>query len=98
LDLARVREAYRDNLRWVLEDVTERLLPGVSGTVALSADHGNAMGEWGVWAHPPAAVVPSVRKVPWATVEGGDRTIQVGARRPSGDAQLDDQLAALGYK
>lgn len=59
-----VREAFWDNLAYVFASV-ERLLDNVDGTVAVTADHGNALGEWGMWGH--RAYVPSraLRKVPW---------------------------------
>jgi len=65
--------AYRDNLRWVLDDVS-RLLEATTARVALTSDHGNAAGEWGVWSHPPGVPVPALRKVPWVDRRGtGDR-------------------------
>lgn len=88
------------NLRWVLDDVTERLLPNCEATVAISADHGNAMGEWGEWHHPPGALGPQVRRVPWLTVEATDsRSIEPdtdGAETVN--ASTDTQLKALGYR
>lgn len=97
-------KAYRDNLRWVLDDVTERLMPNVDGTVTLSADHGNAMGEWGEWAHPPGALGPAVRRVPWVPVECTDtqtvtptvESIHEPVQTEKGS--IDAQLEALGYK
>ncbi len=61
--------AYRDNLRWALDDVG-RLLSGTTAQVALTSDHGNAAGEWGVWSHPPGVPVPALRKVPWVSRRG----------------------------
>lgn len=92
-------EVYKDNLRWVLDDVVERLLPNVEGRVVLTADHGNAMGEWGEWHHPPSAIGPSVRRVPWVPVNATDReTVHPDVRETDrGDVEVEDQLAALGY-
>lgn len=92
---------YKDNLRWVLDDVTERLLPNVEGRVVLTADHGNALGEWGEWHHPPGAIGPSVRRVPWVAVEATDtKRIQpdrgFGSEEPE-EQSVEKQLAALGY-
>lgn len=94
-------EAYRDNLRWVMDDVTERLLTNVDGTVVLSADHGNAMGEWGEWGHPSSAISPAVRRVPWVTVDAVDEqtvTPDVSGAESAVDAATSDQLEALGYQ
>lgn len=94
-------EVYKDNLRWVLDDVVDRLLPNVDGRVVLTADHGNAMGEWGEWHHPPGAIGPSVRKVPWVGIGCYDD------KSVTPDVDLDseesvetgtaEQLEALGY-
>ncbi|QSW97951.1 hypothetical protein [Haloterrigena alkaliphila] len=64
--------AYRDNLEWVLDDVA-RLLENCDGRVAMTSDHGNALGEYGVWSHPPGTPVPALRRVPWVVREGADR-------------------------
>lgn len=94
-------EVYKENLRWVLDDVVERLLPNVDGRVALTADHGNAMGEWGEWHHPPGAIGPAVRRVPYVTVEcadGGSLTPQVDLHGERDDeVDTEAQLEALGY-
>ncbi len=91
---------YCENLRWVLGDVTERLLNNLDAEeVVVSADHGNGLGEWGEWHHPPGAIGPAVRRVPWNQVDSTDRqTVQpdVGERQGV-DAATEDQLEALGY-
>lgn len=97
-DADKVWEAYRENLHWVLADVTERLLLNCDARIALTADHGNGMGEWGVWGHPPGAVTPAVRKVPWLTVTGSDeRTVIPDTARADETDGVETQLAALGY-
>lgn len=92
--------AYEDNLRWVLDDVTERLLPNLDAEVVISSDHGNAMGEWGVWGHPPGAVAPPVRCVPWAPVITTDEETIEPANvldRTFEATDVEDRLDALGY-
>ena len=59
-------------------DSVAKLVENCDARIAIMADHGNAMGEWDEWAHPPRTPVPVVRKVPW---------IIVGRRRPS-DADI----------
>lgn len=67
-----VRAAYRENLQVVLEDV-ERLLENVDADPAvISADHGNAFGEWGIFGHPNGFLHPSVKDVPWLKVQATD--------------------------
>lgn len=95
---------YQDNLRWVMDDVTERLLGNVDGDVVLSADHGNGLGEFGSWHHPPAAMNPHIRKVPWVPVESADHrtvtpTIQpIDEPMQNGKESVAGQLEALGYR
>ena len=89
--------AYRDNLKWVLDSGVSPLLDMVDGTVALTADHGNAAGEWGVVGHPKNTVVPSVRLVPWQTLTGVQRT-DPSSVDTVGTYDQDAQLAALGYR
>ncbi|WP_339104662.1 hypothetical protein [Haloterrigena salinisoli] len=72
LSVEAVWRAYRDNLEWVLDDVA-RLLENCDGRVAMTSDHGNALGEFGVWSHPPGTPVPAVRRVPWVVRDGVDR-------------------------
>jgi len=90
---------YQDNLRWVLDDVTERLLQNLDAETVLSADHGNGLGEYGEWHHPPGAVSPYVRKVPWVKVAGIDmREVNPVVKTDSGETDREKQLRALGYK
>lgn len=90
--------AYRDNLRWVLEDI-DRLRRAVDADLLVTSDHGNGMGEWGVWSHPPNSRVPVLRRVPWVHCEGrGQGGFESVGRGGEGvDAGVDEQLAALGY-
>jgi hypothetical protein len=94
-----VWEAYKDNLKWVLEDGIQPLRSNCDGTIALTADHGNAIGEWGFYGHPLGCPVSAVRKVPWKRVTGTDEeTIQPEAKRPTEAVDIEEQLQALGYK
>lgn len=91
-------EAYRDNLRYVLDDV-ELLVNNVDAEqIVLTADHGNAIGEFGVYGHPQDVLLPSIRRVPWARTSGRD----TGAHRPNmerdtGPTDVEDRLEHLGY-
>jgi hypothetical protein len=98
---AEVRELYLDNLRYVLDDV-ELLLENVDAdTVVLSADHGNAFGEFGVYGHPPGMPFRSVREVPWYTTSATDTGVYVPETEPldtaGNDETVDDRLRDLGY-
>jgi len=101
----RVWAAYEANLRYALEEVAA-LRENVDGRIAITADHGNLFGEWGLYGHPMQTPVPALLAVPWAETTGADR----GGRTPSLDppeplpvsrvygADSDrDRLDALGY-
>lgn len=91
-------ESYKMNLRAVLDDV-EILLENVDAErVVITADHGNAMGEWGIYGHPNGFMHPSVRKVPWVETTAEDRGTHEPAE-PEGNQTVEREqlLRALGY-
>jgi len=100
VDLDEFRDVYLDNHHWVLDDVTERLLGNVEGDVVLTADHGNGLGEWGAWHHPPGRIAPAIRKVPWIEVASTDHETVAPdvSEREDTDATTEEQLEALGYR
>jgi hypothetical protein len=108
IDFETFWEAYQDNLRHALDDV-ELLLSNLDAdTVAITADHGDALGEWGIYDHPVGCLHPAVRTVPWTTTTATDRETydpDHGGPDPSDDSDTDDgneeavqdRLQALGY-
>jgi len=94
--------AYSDNLQWVLEDL-DLIHRSIDGTVRITADHGNAAGDHGIYGHPEGVPVPAVRQVPWSAFEAND----TGDYDPTHTASkvatvqsqrdVDSQLSALGY-
>ena len=64
LDREAVIEAYRENHRYIYEHV-QRVLENTDGIVAITADHANALGEWGLWGHRQYLPSPAIRTVPW---------------------------------
>lgn len=64
ISLAQGLQAYDDNLRLVL-DCVMGLLPKISGRVAITADHGELFGEYGIYGHPEELYVPELIEVPW---------------------------------
>lgn len=96
-----VWDAYVDNLRWVLDDV-ELLLENVDAeTVAISADHGEAFGEWWCYEHPEYAPVPVLKRVPWIETAATDKRTHEPTRTPEqaslDDGEIADRLHDLGY-
>jgi hypothetical protein len=99
LELDRVWESYRENLRYVLDEVALFLENADADRVAITADHGNAAGEWGVWGH-PRVPVPEIRRVPWyeaAARDTGEYDPEVTVSVPTDDEDVQSKLSALGY-
>lgn len=93
--------AYRDNLEWVWQDGVTRLSENCDGKIAVTADHGNAAGELGFYAHPRGAPVPSVRHVPWKTLSGNDTgaiTPDVSVEDNHNERDVEESSKALGYR
>lgn len=91
--------AYRDNLEYVFEDV-KILLDNLDGTVAISADHGNAFGEWGTYGHPAGLQIPHLRRVPWDAYTCTDNHTFTPERLEKGEAtsqEAEKRLEDLGY-
>jgi hypothetical protein len=95
-------DAHIENLRYVLDSV-ELLLSNVSADrVVISADHGQAFGEKGVWGHPASAGVNQVRKVPWCVTAASDSGAYVPDRVLSKETNAEGlsrekKLEHLGY-
>lgn len=91
--------AYRQNLRLVLDDVA-RLLENLDAeTIVLTADHGEAFGEWGIYGHPAGALHSVVKDVPWVETTATD-TFDITPKLQPIDfdsTQAKERLAELGY-
>jgi hypothetical protein len=57
-------ELHETNLRLALETVTD-LVDELDGEVVVTADHGEAFGEDGVWEHHIETHIPALMEVPW---------------------------------
>ncbi len=103
-------EAYRDNLIRVL-DVAIPLSKELPGKTVITADHGNAIGEWAtpfpipVYFHPTNIRLPSLNTVPWFVPPYSERKPIVRSApttEPSDQADdtentVKERLSALGY-
>jgi len=98
-DREAVWEAYLTDLRAAVDGI-EVLRRNVDGTIAITADHGEAFGEHGEYGHRPAMLHPEVRQVPWVTVEATDEGTREGdlSEYEPADRDVDEQLDALGYR
>lgn len=102
MDREEALDAYRDNLRWVLDDGVAPLLQNLDAeTVVLSSDHGEAFGEWGLYGHYRHVPAPALREVPWVVTSATDEwTLDPKVEHEDVElkqATLEDRLTALGY-
>jgi len=99
-----VRESYRLNLDVVLPHVRQ-LIKKIDGTVVVSSDHGNMLGEPSrpiptvEWEHPEGIYVPELVTVPWFIYQEGNREIRAEPpdERLNCDRDVSDRLKELGY-
>lgn len=99
--------AYRDNAERVLADVDLLLRSVDAERAVVTADHGNAFGEHGLYGHPGGVDVPVLREVPWYVTTATDTGAYEPAGRPGTatgggadhtDSTVDDRLEDLGYR
>jgi hypothetical protein len=102
-DTDAVWNAYLDELRWVLEEV-ELVLENVDAErVAISSDHGESFGRFGVFGHKIGSFHPDIRPVPWVTTTAKDEsTLEPTVEVPAGsssvsDVSVEENLRSLGY-
>lgn len=94
-----VWQSYEANLRYVLNDVALLLNNITADTVAISADHGELMGESGLYGHPRHIPLSTVREVPWYLADATNKNIYqpaIDIGRETGD--IDEKLKQLGYR
>lgn len=90
---------YEENLRLVLDEL-EVLLKNVNADeVVITADHGNAFGEYSIYGHPEGMLLPCVKRVPWARTSATDRETYTPTGMDEGDGvdNIEEHLADLGY-
>lgn len=94
-------ESYLENLRLVLDEL-EMLLSNVDAEkVIITADHGEAFGEFGFYAHQIGCPLPGVRKVPWietTAIDDNTFTPEIElVNKQENTEELEEHLANLGY-
>ena len=96
-----VWDSYIANLEYVLKDISILLENIGREKVVLTADHGNAFGEYGVYGHPPKTPIRQLRTVPWVELTGHDQqsyTPDVTPPKTLSENEVESRLRALGYK
>jgi len=98
-----VWRAYRANLDYVLDEVALLLDNVDADRVAITADHGNAVGEYWLYGHVGGVAHPAIREVPWYETHASDEathepaTYETVGGRAESDAAVEERLEALGY-
>lgn len=98
---------YYDNLKYVLESVSE-LLDNINGKIIITSDHGNYVGERAFpipiheYGHPRGIYDEPLIRIPWLVhINGQRRSIKTGT--PETTSQIESEVAIsrlkdLGYK
>ncbi|MHC4214353.1 MAG: alkaline phosphatase family protein [Planctomycetota bacterium] len=102
-------KAYEANLECVLRQVAV-LIEHLAGTVVVTSDHGELLGEGRRYAHPYGSLDPNLIEVPWLTIEKAKRQIDTeevtAAQKPHTEPtdkseteqeELKRKLKSLGY-
>lgn len=91
---------YVANLRYVLEEVALLVENLDAERVAVTADHGNALGERNLYGHAGGVSTPELREVPWCVAEARDTGSHEPAtyEDPVSDGGVVSRLEALGYR
>lgn len=96
-----VYDAYKETLRWVLDDVEELLENIDAEKIVITSDHGEAFGEWKAYGHPEGFPHPVVRKVPWVETTAKDkhtREPDIELESDSVETDVAEHLRDLGYR
>ena len=68
VDIRGLQHYYEDNLRKVLESISH-LMSELEGRTVITADHGEAFGEAGIFGHHLETHIPALLEVPWLVIE-----------------------------
>ncbi|MFB6187011.1 MAG: hypothetical protein ABEI86_09130, partial [Halobacteriaceae archaeon] len=108
ISVEKARQAYRETLDIVLEEV-EELIDEMSGKTVISSDHGEMFGEkpypllGNLYEHYQHPRTLELCRVPWHIVEDYDTRKKVKSDPPESTADvseevINEQLESLGYK
>jgi hypothetical protein len=93
---------YLDDLRLGLDSVSTLVEDIDAEDIVITADHGDAFGEFGIYSH-PMLPLPALRRVPWVETSGRGRGTYTPMLERGDAGALDTdhahaQLEALGYR
>lgn len=95
-----VWESYLNEIRFALDEVEIVLNNIDADRVVITADHGEAFGEYGIYGHTVGSLHPNVRRVPWAETTATDSQsyTPIIEQKSQNKNSTDEILQALGYK
>ena len=102
IDDDRLRELYQSNLERVLPEVCRLIKEISTKKIVITADHGEALGEFGTYAH-PRIDHRYIRTVPWAIIDDvrddvyPDDSPDTDSADPNTKLSIEDRLQNLGY-
>ena len=98
-DFDAVYDLYLDELRWALDNISTLLKSIDADKVVITADHGEAFGEFGTYGHPIFSWVPQVKKVPRVETRAKKANHRSHDMPPKNDnpANPTELLNRLGY-
>ncbi|MBN1796642.1 MAG: hypothetical protein JW804_08215, partial [Sedimentisphaerales bacterium] len=100
-----LKRCYEENLRRAL-DAVRFLVEHLSGRVVVTSDHGELLGERGLYGHGAGSDEPILREVPWLVLDKGPRKQQYAkgdteATEKSSEEVTEEEvkrkLSMLGY-
>lgn len=101
LDRQSVWNGYRENLRLALDEVGVLLENIDADEVVITSDHGNAIGEWGLYGHPEQMPFDVLREVPYYRTSGTDLRTREGdalaVETTEDEPSVEERLRSLGY-
>lgn len=93
-----VWEHYLAELEHALDHVEDLLRNFDAENVLITADHGEAFGEYGCYGHNGGAILPRIRRVPVTESTAIDeKTITPEIPAPNKDSDVTEHLRSLGY-
>ncbi|MCK4753323.1 MAG: hypothetical protein KAS75_07745 [Planctomycetes bacterium] len=99
-----LKDYYEANLRCVLSSV-KNLVGQLGGRIVITSDHGEMLGEKGLYGHWPGANQPELREVPWLVIDKPKKDVDVSGeveeQEPEApdatDEEIKEKLRHLGY-
>lgn len=95
-----VWNGYRENLCYVLDNIRKLLNNFHAERVLITSDHGNAMGEFGIYGHPMYVPIPPLKRVPLCrttAVDSGEMNPNIELSGQRVDRNVSQRLHDLGY-